>query len=149
MAPLLRAKRSRDINIEAGVSDREGTLTYYRFSEPALNTFDRDIASLRTRQATHAALPPIPVPVKPLASILSEHLPTNVQITFLTIDVEGHDLAVLASNDWNRFRPTIVLTEALGASLLDVAQHAQTRYLGERGYVPVAKTGNTVIFKSL
>ena len=146
MARLLMASRPRDINIQAGVSDCQGTLTYYRFSEPALNTFDPEVASLRKRQATHAALPSILVQVRPLASILDEHLPGNVPITFLSVDTEGHDLAVLASNDWRRFRPAIVLAEAIGTSLLDVAQHAQTRYLAEQGYVPVAKTGNTVIF---
>jgi len=34
----------RDINLEIGVSDHEGTMTYHIFKEPALNTFDFDLA---------------------------------------------------------------------------------------------------------
>jgi hypothetical protein len=29
----------------------------------------------------------------------------------MSVDVEGHDLQVLASNDWNRFRPKFVVVE--------------------------------------
>jgi hypothetical protein len=38
-----------------------------------------------------------------LAKSLERHLPDGQEIAFLSVDVEGHDVAVLASNDWDRF----------------------------------------------
>src|SRR5690554_4042624 len=35
--------RSEDINLCLGISDSPGTLTYYKYSHPALNTFDIQI----------------------------------------------------------------------------------------------------------
>ena len=49
------------------------------------------------------------VPVERLDAVLSRHLPPGRQIDFLSIDAEGFDLKVLASNDWARFRPRCVL----------------------------------------
>ena len=37
---LFKKIRKRDINIETGVAAYKGTLTYYQFNDPALNTFD-------------------------------------------------------------------------------------------------------------
>jgi FkbM family methyltransferase len=146
MVALLRAIRPRDINIQVGVSDRKGTMTYHQFSDAALNTFDEELAKRRENFPEYTKLPATSVPVRPLADILAEHLPLGAVITFLSIDAEGHDLRVLASNDWIRFRPRIVVTEAIDASLLNLAHHEQTRFLADRGYSPVAKTGNTLIF---
>jgi len=36
---LFSKYRNRDININAGVGSNDGTLTYFMFNEPALNTF--------------------------------------------------------------------------------------------------------------
>jgi hypothetical protein len=53
----------------------------------------------------------IQVQVRPLGDILKEHLPANQSIDFMTVDCEGHELAVLKSNDWERFRPSVLLVE--------------------------------------
>jgi FkbM family methyltransferase len=51
------------------------------------------------------------VPMKTLASLCEEHnVPT---IDFLKIDVEGAEGEVLAGNDWTRWRPRVVLCEAV------------------------------------
>ena len=44
---LFNKYRSRDINIEAAISNKIETLTYYKFNDPALNTFDKDLAQTR------------------------------------------------------------------------------------------------------
>ncbi|MCW5198181.1 FkbM family methyltransferase [Desulfobulbus sp. F3] len=35
----------------------------------------------------------------------------KIDIDFLSVDAEGVDLKVLKSNDWNKYRPYIVLAE--------------------------------------
>ncbi len=106
--------RSEDINLELAVSNAESELVYYEFNESALNTVTNSFAvhyeGYRdfhiTRQST--------VKAYRLDSILDDHLPENQVIDFLNVDVEGHDLQVLLSNDWLRYRPQFVLVEEVG-----------------------------------
>jgi hypothetical protein len=53
----------------------------------------------------------IAVPVLPLREVLERHVPEGQVIDFMNVDVEGHDLQVLESNDWNRFRPRFIVVE--------------------------------------
>jgi hypothetical protein len=76
-------------------------------------------------------------------------LPAGQQIDFLTVDVEGLDLDVLKSNDWNRYRPQYVLVEVLKSSLHEVEGSDVGCFMRERGYEVYAKCMNTVIFKSM
>jgi Methyltransferase FkbM domain len=61
------------------------------------------------------------VPARRLAAILAEYSPPTVH--FLSIDVEGHERAVLAGNDWSRYRPVVVLVEST-QPLTRVPSHA-------------------------
>ena len=145
MSPF-RRMRQRDINLEFGVGTAPGSSPYFRFDEPALNTFD-------PVEAKHKDVPPyhligtVNVQIRRLDDILSEHLPTGEEITFLTVDVEGRDLDVLQSNDWTRFRPRLVLAETLRAEILSVQDNDVSRFLAGVGYVPVAKAYNTTFFE--
>ena len=44
-------------------------------------------------------------------------------IDFFSIDVEGLDLSVLKSNNWNRYRPTYILAELLETEFENVEKH--------------------------
>ena len=46
-----------------------------------------------------------------LSEILDKHLPKDTKIDFLTIDCEGHDINVLQSNNWEKYRPDFLLVE--------------------------------------
>ena len=67
-------------------------------------------------------------------------------IDFLTVDVEGFDLDVLQSNDWQLYRPSVVLVETFGRSLDDLDLDPVTGYLRSLGYVVYSKTVNTTFF---
>jgi FkbM family methyltransferase len=137
------ALRDRDINLEIGVANDPGVLTYFSFEEPALNTFDSKVALSRTS----ALLESREIPVYPLKQVLSDNLPSGEAIDFLSIDVEGLDLAVLRSNDWSRFRPRYVLAEALGMrDVRDVQQTELHAFMENVGYSLYAKTMNTLFF---
>jgi FkbM family methyltransferase len=139
--------RSRDINIQCGVADRPGTLTYYRFDEAALNTFDADVVKSRLANTPYKLLGSIEVRVERLAAILERCLPANQAIDFLTIDAEGMDLQVLKSNDWKRYRPHCVLVESLGVSLEDALRGEIFPFMRDQGYELFAKTFNTLVFR--
>jgi hypothetical protein len=73
----------------------------------------------------------IPVRVVPLAEVLERHLPAGQTIDFMSVDVEGNDLAALQSNDWDRYRPRVVVVEDVEA---DVAKSEIVRFMRDRAY---------------
>lgn len=137
---MFRVCRSRDINLNLGVSSQTGSMSYYMFNEPAFNTFDGDLA--RTRQTgIYKLIGEQPVPVMPLSLILERYQRQFEKIDFLSVDVEGHDLEVLRSNDWSRFRPSLVLVECLSTpSVEDVVRSDVHSFMRDNGYIMVAKS---------
>lgn len=145
-ARLFRRQRPRDISLECGVAAQQGVLTYHAFNDPALNTFSAEEAA-RKNVAPYRLLGTSQVPVHTLADILTRHLPPGQSIDFLSIDAEGLDHDIVASNDWEKYRPRWVLVELLQTALADVAGHPTACLLQTAGYAPCAKTLNTVFFR--
>ena len=137
--------RSRDINIECGVGAASNVLTYYRFNEPALNTFNLAEAQHKNNGA-YRLLDSIPVRVKRLDTLLDCHLPVDQEIDFFSIDVEGNDHEVLRSNNWERYRPRFIIIETLRTDLLGLKKCPVTNFLLGVGYKPISKVYNTTFF---
>lgn len=143
------SKRSRDTNLQLGISEVTGELTYYEFDEPALNTFDAKIVESRLADTPYKLISTKKVKVERLDRVLNDFSDVNVRIDFLSIDVEGFDFSVLKSNDWQRFRPRVVLVEALETSLEEAMHGEIFNFMKKNGYQLFAKTYNTLIFKEL
>jgi len=132
--------RPRDINLELGISQVEGKLTYHRFSQPELNTFSEELLKERSNKGCHH-IEDISLPTQPLRLILAQHLPPGVLIDFLTVDVEGMDMEVLQSNDWNRWRPSLILVEDANSKTLSEAGATDiAQFMQSVAYVPCLKT---------
>jgi FkbM family methyltransferase len=144
---IFKRARPRDVNLQLGVADRPGTLKYHVFEEPALNTFDEEMARSRLVNTPYKLVQTREIRVELLGSILSQHLPPGREIDFLSIDVEGLDLKVLQSNDWHRFRPGCIVVEALGVLLKDVGRSEIYSFMTLQGYALFAKTYNTFVFR--
>lgn len=138
--------RPRDTNLEIGVSDAASELTYFRFNEPALNTFSKARADLLLSTTVYTLAGTSRVQTNPLGEILKEHVPTGQTIDLLTIDVEGLDSVVLKTNDWDQFRPKVLLVEALENSLDKVLSSDVYLFLLSKKYSLFSKTFNTLIF---
>jgi len=52
-----------------------------------------------------------------LSVLLDEYWPEDKIISFLDIDCEGHDLEVLRSNNWKKYRPKLVVCEIIENTL--------------------------------
>lgn len=139
--------RPEDINIQLGVSSNPGILTYYIFNDPALNTFDKTTAESRVLEGEYHIIRKESVAVERLDKILKLHLRQNTSIDFLSIDVEGLDLEVLKSNDWDLFRPKVVLVEELGMNLEDLSTSPVVSFMRKNNYKFFAKTYNTLFFE--
>jgi Methyltransferase FkbM domain len=84
----------------------------------------------------------------PLNALLDQHLPGGKQIDFMSIDAEGFDLAVLQSNDWQKYRPTVILIEDTAAKTWSlIGRSPITQYLSTLGYEPFASTFRTVLYR--
>lgn len=140
-----KRQRPRDINLECGVGRNAETLRFFVFNEPALNTFNESLAKSRCNNVWHIKST-IEVPVLPLSEILKKNIPKGQRIDFFSVDVEGLDLDVLQSNDWQEYRPLVVLVETLGLSFENLASDPVTEYLHSIGYVVYSKTVNTTFF---
>lgn len=138
--------RPRDINLGIGISNEPGMLTYYKFNEPALNTFDPQIAKARVNDDGYVLQAEITIPVHRLEDILNQFLPENQEIDFMTIDVEGLDLSVLESNNWERYRPRFVLAEVLGLDLEEVMRSELVTFMKTKQYALQYRTYNTLFF---
>jgi FkbM family methyltransferase len=130
MAARLREARPADVVLEVAVgsSRRRGYLNL--FSEwGSSNTLDDDFAAFISSTQDVEVARRIDVDVMPLAEILSEHVPADATIDFISVDVEGMDLEVLESSDWTRFRPSLVAAEDLGLDLADVRSSPIFRFM--------------------
>jgi FkbM family methyltransferase len=144
---MFRQLRTRDINVEVGIGDADTQATFFMYDEPALNSFDPERVAYLDRVSTHRVRESRPVPIRRLADVLAEHCPAGQVIDFFNIDTEGWDMAVVASNDWQRFRPRVVVMEDHQSDLLSLADSASCRFMGERGYTPVAKLPRSLLFQ--
>lgn len=138
--------RSRDINLEIPVSSKTQTLTYYSFEETAYNGFSKELSEERINNGIKLNFKK-DIQTETLSNILDKHLPENVNIDFMSIDVEGLDLDVLKSNNWDKYKPKIVLIETYGSSLESALSSDINQFLKQHGYLAVAKTVNTCVFK--
>ena len=141
--------RPRDINLEIAISRTSGDLkTFYIFEEPAINTFDEALAKSRSSgPGARKIVGTAALRTQTLREVLAAHLPPRMAIDFLTIDVEGFDLEVLQSNDWDEYRPVIVLTECFGASPAAFSDHPVHTFLRQRDYEFFACSVNTMFFR--
>lgn len=146
---LFQKIRPYDINLELGISKTKQTLTYYMFDEPALNGFNKKLSEERNNSTSYKLISKTDVPTLPLSELLDTYLPLVLEISFMSIDVEGLDLEVLESNDWFKYRPNVILVEILHSTLEDIFKSAIHKFLSEKNYGVYCKTPNTVIYKSL
>jgi len=144
---LFKKLRDRDVNIERAVSDKIETLTYYIFNEPALNSFSRELSLQRHGIDGYRIMSEIKKKTCMLHEILDIYLPDDQNIDFLNIDVEGFDLNVLRSNNWQKYKPNIILVEGQHFTCEEALKGATYGYVKSKGYELISKTLDTLIFK--
>ena len=83
-----------------------------------------------------------------LETILDRYLPAGQSISFLSVDVEGHDLEVLHSNDWSRYRPELVVVEEHKDTLREVLESDVARFLEEVNYSLYSWIKPSLIYKA-
>lgn len=80
-----------------------------------------------------------------LDSLIDEHLP-GVRVDLISIDVEGSEMEVLTSCDWERHQPSIVIMECHEFTFSGPSPPT-VNYLADRGYILIEKIGANVIMR--
>jgi FkbM family methyltransferase len=117
--------RPRDVTFNIGASDVRGVLTFAEAEVGELSTFD--LAGAGDDAVRRE------VAVAPLDDILAEHAGGR-SIDFLKIDVEGWELHVLKGLDLARFRPAILVIEAVLREGRTMSHQAWEPLVLARGY---------------
>jgi len=138
--------RGDDINLEIGVSQNEGKRKFFCYNEPALNGIDNDRRD-ELKNTSYKLNEIIEINTLPLVKILDCYCKSFSSPNFLNIDVEGLEMEVLKSNNWERYRFEVILVEQKLNSIDLIDKSDVFKYLFEKDYKPVACTGRTVIYK--
>ena len=141
-----RTERPEDINLNVGVSDQSGTMTFYMiddFSGP--NSFDK-----KTAEDFVAAYPEFSIrstkeiTVTTVNEIVATYC-NGVFPDFLTIDIEGLDERILRSIDFKKHAPKVICAEVVSGSDTSNASSI-ANLLSEVGYFPHFKTIGNVFY---
>lgn len=138
--------RKRDVNLEMGVSSTNGKMTYYSFDIPAFNSFSEESANNTLDKKLATLKEKIDIPVIRLDEILDKYL-NGDEIDVMNIDVELQEMDVLLSNDWDRYKPKLIVMESIISnqkSIFDLKYDKNISFLCEKGYQPVGKIFNAV-----
>jgi FkbM family methyltransferase len=141
--------RKRDINLEIGISSKIQNLRFFCFNEPAFNTFNEIEAKNKNGKNGNKIINQIEIKTYPLSEIIDKYLPSsNTKIDFLSIDVEGFELEVLKSNNWEKYKPSFLLIEELKKELTQIVNESEVyKFLITKNYKLIAKTFNTSFYK--
>lgn len=142
---LFEKARSQDIFVGMGVGEKKDVLQYWQFADAAANTFSEEQAEKNIKEAGRKLLGKINVMVMPLRDILAVSKVETVDL--LSVDVEGMDLEVLKSNDWEKYRPKVVICEDLEFDFQKPKNSKVVKYLMDQGYELIGKTPYSLILR--
>lgn len=110
LARLYRHARPRDVVFEGLVGRAEGVSELFMF--PRLHGLSTTVAANAEGSTVHGdRYETVEMAMTTLAALCEAH--RVERIDFLKIDVEGAEGDVIAGNDWRRYRPKIVVCEAI------------------------------------
>jgi len=128
--PILEAARPRDRNFCAVLAERVSELDYYEIVGTGLSTCNPDFAE-RAREKGYSVVQ-TQVVTTTLKHILDAVGPASVEL--LKVDVEGLEEEVLAGNDWEKYRPSVMIIEATYPESPDLRPTHIRSFLTERDY---------------
>jgi FkbM family methyltransferase len=132
--------RTRDINLEIAISENEEVLTYYSFENPVYNTLDGE----KAKAVEEKLIDTLELRTRTLAWVLDQYCPVK-EIEFFTVDTEGFELQVLRSNNWEKYRPKVIVVE-MDESRTQFEKTELVHYLEELHYTFYCNTTQNAFF---
>jgi FkbM family methyltransferase len=145
--PLWNAERPQDRFICAGASSSAGHLDFHEFDPDVLSTFDSQRSRVLRAEDVARFVRTTSVPIVTLEAIVKSDERFQGGVGLISIDVEGHECAVLEGMCWERFRPEILCVEISG-----LIKHGGVfatpafQFVSNHGYIMKAVTNSSFIF---
>lgn len=139
------SSRSKDINLNIGISDKEDELDFYIMVDNTLSTFSKEESDFMISGGQ--ALKEIKkIKLTTVASVLEKYC-NNHFPDFLSIDVEGMDFQILKSIDFEKSKPKVICVEAAEYSPVGAGarRNELIDFLVAKGYYEYANTNLNAI----
>lgn len=137
MMGFFETLRPEDINLNVGVADRKGKMSFYMVSdESGLNSFSKD----DIEKSGFDVKKTIVLPVITLDSIVDKYL-DGVYPDLIDCDIEGLDYSVLESVSFERSFPKVICVEVHKSEI-----HVFDRMMTEKAYFRFCRIGENNIY---
>lgn len=129
--------RPRDMNLCMGIGSVPAKLTFHRGLGDATGISTFNPAEYAAHLARGFTFESTVVEVQPLSSIIHDYLYRweSDDISFMSIDLESEEHAALAGMDFERWRPRIVLVEAVRPLTQEPSHQSWEPILLNHGYI--------------
>ena len=138
-------KNDKCLNIGVTFDDRKEA-DFYVFPLAGLNTLSKEEAEYREKHGSYKVERVIKIPLKTINEVIKENF--NETPDLISIDIEGIDLEVLKSLDFDKYRPTAICVETITYSenrterkITEIAD-----FVTSKGYFVYADTHINTIF---
>jgi FkbM family methyltransferase len=124
--------RPRALNLRAAIHNELDWVTLHTFRGGRANTVlaDRAEKLAHTKEATGSE----DVPAMSLNELFDKHVPDDVRVNYLSMDIEGYDQEALLAFDLDRYRPDVLCVEVHNYDAMALAENPLVRHLTDHGY---------------
>lgn len=149
--PVLFSKfpeaRPNDVNLNVGISNIESELEFFVMSNKTLNTFSREKAEDYQNNQGVPIAETKKIPVTTIEKIIEKHGKGNFW-DFMSLDVEGFEMSILQSIDWEKNSPKVICCETITFSNSGQGKKEQEilDFICSKGYMIYADTFINTIF---
>lgn len=139
------SKRSQDINLNIGISDKEEELDFYMMKDNTLSTFSKEECDFMVSSGKELSEVKR-IKLVTIQSVLERHFDGRFP-DFLSIDVEGLDFQILQSIDFLMVKPKVICVEAAEYSPIGAGTRRSELidFLVSKGYYEYANTNLNAI----
>ncbi len=147
LMPAFNRYRQRDTNLNVGIADEAKEMIFYKFNEPAVNTFSKKQYLKFIENKNYKLIEKQNITTYKLSDILDNYLQADQKIDLINIDAEGFDLNVLKSNNWDKYRADYVFTES-SVIFENLNLNHIYIFMRDQNYELVARTRRTFLFRN-
>lgn len=145
--------RKDNINLNLGISDKFERRKYHIFQNQSLNTFSEIEAEkikeigITKNKSSHQKRAEISLDLVPIDYVFDKYLPEKT-IDILSIDIEGMDLTILKSLNFDKYNVNIICVESVEYSIdgKGCKKEDLIEFLLSKNYSEYAFTGINSIF---
>ena len=135
--------RPQDHNVTAAISDQKSTVKVYNFGHYSLDSTLDEHTAFKNREKIQGVRE---VESRTLSEIIESSPFAGRQIDLLSIDTEGHDLNVLKSLDFEKYKPRLVIIETHLMNMDQIMESELYQYLKGKDYYLINWVGFTLFF---